>query len=167
MADAETRSTLPQPDVPDDQGSTQHAGLREGRGGSRDAVMRLWVAILLAFISSMAGAQNQPTPTRLYFKLGAGGGRADSVSGLLMTGAVIVQSNWVAVTFSPLEVLLHAGDSGPYYTDTFDNGQSRCRNSSNGQFAETSNCSPIAAHWGAVADITFAQLVLVPSRNRR
>jgi hypothetical protein len=35
----------------------------------------------------------------------------------------------------------NGGNSG-YYTDTFSNGQSRCRSASNGQFATTSSCSP-------------------------
>ncbi len=34
------------------------------------------------------------------------------------------------------------GGSSGYYTDTFSNGQSRCRNASNGRFATSSSCSP-------------------------
>jgi hypothetical protein len=34
------------------------------------------------------------------------------------------------------------GGSTGYYTDTFSNGQSRCRNASNGRFATSSSCSP-------------------------
>jgi hypothetical protein len=34
------------------------------------------------------------------------------------------------------------GSNSGYYTDNFSNGQSRCRNASNGRFATSSNCSP-------------------------
>jgi hypothetical protein len=40
-------------------------------------------------------------------------------------------------------VFAFQGDNDRYYTDTFSNGQSRCRDSQNGQFADDSKCENV------------------------
>lgn len=42
-------------------------------------------------------------------------------------------------------VLLYHGDNNRYVEDTFNNGQTRCRDLSNGQFADDALCSNVAA----------------------
>lgn len=42
-----------------------------------------------------------------------------------------------------------------YYLDQFANGQSRCRDRTNGQFAETSKCNTTDALFGAAAELAY------------
>jgi hypothetical protein len=40
------------------------------------------------------------------------------------------------------DLIFSADEDSPYYRDSFDNGQSRCRDSRNGQFASDAYCGP-------------------------
>ena len=51
---------------------------------------------------------------------------------------------------------LHEGDNDRYSRQTFNNGQSRCRDSRNGQFADDDLCSNTAAEFYARAEAAFA-----------
>lgn len=66
-------------------------------------------------------------------------------------------------TFSPLDLTLYPDGSSPYYRDYFDNGQSRCRDSRNGQFASDASCETVDASYAYSADA----VVLVPSGSKR
>ena len=52
-------------------------------------------------------------------------------------------------------VFLYEGDNDRYYTDELSNGQSRCRDRTNGQFADDSNCINIAARAYARLEATY------------
>jgi hypothetical protein len=55
---------------------------------------------------------------------------------------------------------LYRGDNDRYYTDTFSNGQSRCRDRTNGQFADDANCENIDAEpYGRVEAVYAIPLV--------
>lgn len=53
-------------------------------------------------------------------------------------------------------VFIHRGDNDRYYRDTFSNGQSRCRDSTNGQFADDGDCVNLAAKWYGKLEATYA-----------
>jgi len=52
-------------------------------------------------------------------------------------------------------VFIHQGDNDRYYEDTFSNGQSRCRDSLNGQFASDSKCVNVGVDWYAKAEVAY------------
>lgn len=52
-------------------------------------------------------------------------------------------------------VFIHQGDNDRYYEDTFSNGQTRCRDSQNGQFASDSKCVNVGFDWYAKAEAAY------------
>ena len=90
-----------------------------------------------------------------YGTLGAGGTQAGSVEGFALTAGLGFRFGPLLVTANAADVTLSSGDSGPYYRDEFSNGQSRCRNGDNGQFAEDSKCIAIDADYAASADLNI------------
>jgi hypothetical protein len=93
----------------------------------------------------------------------SGGTDASVASGGALTAGVSFRWGPLIGTFSPLDVTLYPDDSSPYYTDYFDNGQSRCRDSRNGQFATDASCVAVDASYAFSADA----VVLVPSGSKR
>jgi hypothetical protein len=64
-----------------------------------------------------------------------------------------VSLSQAALTASlPFEITILPNSNSRYRMDTFSNGQSRCRDTTNGQFADTSLCGPRAV-FGASADV--------------
>jgi len=53
---------------------------------------------------------------------------------------------------------IYQGDNDRYYEDTFSNGQSRCRDSTNGQFADDENCNNTAVKAYAKVEATYTLL---------
>ena len=90
-------------------------------------------------------------------------------SGGAVFAGITVGVGPVFVSFNPADLILSEGDTYPYYRDEFSNGQSRCRNSLNGQFAEDSNCIAIESEhtfsFDAVAVLPKAHILLGGGRR--
>lgn len=65
----------------------------------------------------------------------------------------------IVVRASPLNVVLTDADG--FYRDTFSNGQSRCRNESNGQFATDESCTGLDYRVDADAYIRLPGSILI------
>jgi len=76
----------------------------------------------------------------LFVTIGGGGTKDDEASGGALTFGAGVKTGPLFVTFTAADLILAPGDTFPYVKDTFDNGQTRCRNTLNGQFADDTNC---------------------------
>jgi hypothetical protein len=99
--------------------------------------------------------QTRNRPAGFYGTIGAGGTDAGNVSGFAVTAGIGVRAGPLLFAVNAMDVTLSRGDSGPYYRDEFSNGQSRCRNGENGQFAEDSKCIAIDANYAASADLNL------------
>ena len=64
----------------------------------------------------------------------------------------------IALGLRPVDLSVYPGeDDGRYYTDTFSNGQSRCRDSETGRFVETSLCTVVPRfEYAAAADLSLS-----------
>lgn len=78
------------------------------------------------------------------------------------------QADWkdrIYVRASPASVVIFDGDPAVgFYRDTFSNGQSRCRNSSNGQFAADEKCEgEIDSEWRGLVEgqVRLSRSVLI------
>lgn len=61
------------------------------------------------------------------------------------------------VTIRPVAgAFLYRGNNTRYYQDTFSNGQSRCRDRYNGQFASSGQCNNVAASFYGKLEATIA-----------
>lgn len=61
------------------------------------------------------------------------------------------------ITIRPVAgAFLYRGDNTRYYEQTFSNGQSRCRDRSNGQFASSGNCNNTAVSFYGKIEATVA-----------
>jgi hypothetical protein len=78
----------------------------------------------------------------LFVQFGAGGTDVPAAGGGALLGGVSVGFSRVLVSFNAGDWVLYPGDTGGYYRDYFDNGQSRCRGP-NGQFATDESCIAI------------------------
>lgn len=60
------------------------------------------------------------------------------------------------ITLTPVVgALLYDGGSGPYREETFSNGQTVCRDTRNGRFADEENCNDVAAKIYGKLEATF------------
>lgn len=117
------------------------------------------IALLLA---AVIGISTAPTAHANGVMIEANGARAQSTWG----GELGVGYNFSVAGFTirPIGgVLIHEGDNDRYYKDTMQNGQTRCRDSSNGQFAKDSECNNMAfkAYGKVEATYTFPRSIEV------
>jgi hypothetical protein len=104
------------------------------------------------------GSTRTGISTGVFVHFGGGGTDAPAAAGGALVGGMTVGVGRVFASFTPADLILYSGDTGPYYTDTFSNGQSRCRDSRNGQFAADVNCIAVETSYAFSVD----PLVLVP-----
>jgi hypothetical protein len=119
---------------------------------------RAALALSLVFIAAQtASAQSQSPPGArpdLYVNFAGGGTKDARTEGAATAFGVSVRTGFLWFTVTPADLILTKGDTYPYYRDTFSNGESRCRNSLNGQFAEDSKCLAVDATYAATFDIS-------------
>jgi hypothetical protein len=96
------------------------------------------IFLFLLPIVSFLNAEEKP---RLGFVTNFGYSRSESESGIGIAGGASFRW-WRFVSFGMADFTIapKPGDSR-YYMDTFSNGQRRCRDTTNGQFANTELCS--------------------------
>ena len=95
-----------------------------------------------------------PTSARAQVALEANGAYADNVWGGELGLAYGIGAG--GFTLRPGGGLfLYEGDNDRYYNDDLGNGQSRCRDSTNGLFADDSNCINIAVKAYARLEATY------------
>ena len=93
-------------------------------------------AALAVCAASQANAEN--------WLIEANGVKADDLSGAeLGLGYRLALGNFRLIPI--VGALIHHDDNSRYREETFSNGQTVCRNTSNGQFAKNSNCDDVAA----------------------
>lgn len=83
---------------------------------------------------------SEPIAVGVYGMVGGGGVKDDEHDGGRLTLGGALRIGPLVLEFNPLDLAISPGDTYPYYRDTFSNGQSRCRNGSNGQFASDESC---------------------------
>lgn len=84
----------------------------------------------------------------------ANGARSEGVWGAEL--GLGYQIDMAGFSLRPLGgVLVYKGDNDRYYEDTFNNGQTRCRDSSNGQFADDRLCDDTALKPYAKLEATY------------
>jgi hypothetical protein len=98
-----------------------------------------------------------------YVHVGGGGTHSKVADGGAFVTGVGVQLGRLWANFTPADVTMYPGDTGPYYRDYFDNGQSRCRDSRNGQFADDLNCVAIDVKYAYSVDA----LLMLPGTSGR
>lgn len=116
----------------------------------------------IAFVFASASNASAQTPTSagvglrpsLYVNFGGGGTSEERAKGGAVAFGVTVRAGLVLVTLTPADLILAPADTWPYYRDTFDNGDSVCRNSTNGQFADESNCTAVDTTYAATLDFS-------------
>ena len=81
-----------------------------------------------------------PVPAALFVHVGGGGTDAIETNGGAFVAGAGVRYGPVIALFTPADVIFTPASTYPYYRDSFDNGQSRCRNSLNEQFASDESC---------------------------
>lgn len=107
-----------------------------------------------ALIAAIAFISCVPTVAAKNLALEANGARAHDTWG----GEIGVGYN---LTFGVLTLrpaagaFIYHGVNDRYYRDQLSNGQSRCRDRQNGQFAETSDCNSLAAKAYGRVEATF------------
>lgn len=109
--------------------------------------MRTAVFITLVAVAGIAsplqGQQSQAeSGVRRTFVGGSIGylGQED-INALSLTGSIGLQKAFLRATLHT-DLGLYPDEDSPYYRDQLDNGDSRCRDSRNGQFADDANCGP-------------------------
>jgi hypothetical protein len=109
--------------------------------------------IALSLFSSPSIAQSNmeeqvgSTQSSSDLKVGFGGGLGyesiRNTSGIGINGNIKADFSNFRASVELIDLFFtFSKNSNGYYADTFSNGQSRCRNSANGQFAKNYNCSP-------------------------
>lgn len=109
----------------------------------------------LPIAAAAAATLTLAQPALAQIGVEANGARADDRWG----GELGVGYSFGAAGFSltPIVgVLLHEGDNDRYYQDDLGNGQTRCRDSTNGQFAEDEKCDNLAAKVYGKIEATYA-----------
>jgi hypothetical protein len=101
------------------------------------------------------GPKSRDRHKGFYGTLGTGGTDAGSIGGLALTAGLGLRAGPFLMALNVMDVTLSRGDTGPYYVDEFSNGQSRCRNGDNGQFASDSKCVAIDTDYAASADLNL------------
>lgn len=97
----------------------------------------IFSGLVLAALTLGAGAHAQG------FVVEANGARSEGVWGAELGAGYEISIAGLAIR--PLGgVLVYQGENDRYIEDTFDNGQTRCRDSTNGQFAEDRLCDDTA-----------------------
>jgi hypothetical protein len=98
----------------------------------------IWIIVILAAFPMSLAAQAEASG--VGFMLDTGYSRPFQANAYGVAGGASVKWKHL-ISFSALDFSFYPGDHNPrYYTDTFSNGQTRCRDRSNGQFADTSLC---------------------------
>lgn len=109
------------------------------RIGGKDVTMMLKAALAAAALFGIPAAASAQG-----LVLEANGARSEGIWGGEFGLGYRMGSGGFALT-PVVGAFLYQGDNDRYYVDEFDNGQSRCRDSTNGQFADDGLCSNIAA----------------------
>ncbi|MCI4645758.1 MAG: hypothetical protein MRY64_13340 [Hyphomonadaceae bacterium] len=109
----------------------------------------LVAAGLVAISAGTATAQEKPAlKAQKDWSWGghlSGGYAFEGQEGGELEAAVSIQyKDWARLNLIPVNVVFYEDEDSPFYNDTFSNGQSRCRDSRNGQFADDSECAPAA-----------------------
>jgi hypothetical protein len=101
---------------------------------------------------------DDPLAYGLYVSVGGGGADAETARGGAVTGGVGFTLGPLLTTFNAFDVILYPGDTFPYVRDPSSNGDGQCRDSRNGQFADSENCVAVGAKYA----LSFDTLLLVP-----
>lgn len=102
--------------------------------------MRLIYCIFILFVSLASSLQAKDIP-RTGFVVNLGYGQSGSESGVGFAGGVSLRWwRFIGFGMADFTIVPSPGDSR-YYMDTFSNGQQRCRDTTNGQFARTELCN--------------------------
>lgn len=101
--------------------------------------------------------QPQSTPRNFYGSLGYSFSGAEGFE--LALGVQASWNDFIYVRASPLNFVLTDVDG--FYRDSFSNGQSRCRDESNGQFATDESCSGLDYRVDADLYVRLAPQVLI------
>jgi hypothetical protein len=104
---------------------------------------------LLSTLACSAGAQVRS----IVGSLGAQHLQSEGTGLSMLVG--IAASRSVFMASLPLEISLLPNNNGRYTTETFSNGQSRCRDTTNGQFADSSLCGPRAVLGASLDALAF------------
>ena len=107
----------------------------------------------VAFVAALAA--NCATASASGIALEANGARAHGRWG----GELGLGYSFTAGGFSLRPLVggfLYKGDNDRYYEDTFSNGQTRCRDSETGQFADDSECNDVAVKAYAKIEATYS-----------
>lgn len=118
----------------------------------RPSQRRMWVPWSLLFTFGALFGQGQVGEAQAfnaaYVSLGGGGatgGTGDTLestfAGFRLVAGVSAKLGPVLIDVLPVDFLYDPDFSSPFYRDDFANGQSRCRDSRTGQFADDSQCS--------------------------
>lgn len=99
---------------------------------------------LFARAALAAALATAPAAASAQLVLEANGARASGVWGGELGLGYRIGAGGFALT-PAIGAFLYKGDNDRYYVDEFSNGQSRCRDRTNGQFADDYLCNNIAA----------------------
>jgi hypothetical protein len=89
---------------------------------------------------------------------GVGYEKVDNADGVGFNAELQARSNGFTASIEIVDVFITGKKNSGFYRDQFSNGQSRCRNASNGQFANDSQCSDVGLSVGFLrtADLTYS-----------
>ena len=107
------------------------------------------VGLFTALVSQNALAQHEQTsqtadtPRDYWDVYGSLGGSLEGRTGVEVELGVIYQpASWIEFGFSPANLVFFENEDDNFENQNLGNGQTRCRNLSNGQFADDYNCAP-------------------------
>ena len=117
----------------------------------------LVLIVIIATAGSLA-AQTTPVSTPglggLWVNVGGGGTNDGYNKGGAVVSGLSVQIGPLVASVTPLDLILSRGDSYPYYRDSFGNGDSVCRNSITGEFADDTDCIAVSVDYALTADLS-------------
>jgi hypothetical protein len=96
---------------------------------------------------------------------GIGYEKVNGLDALGINAALDVKYNNLSASLEIIDVSITQGQNSGFYRDTFANGQSRCRNSSNGQFATNSSCSATGISTGFFRTLDATYEVPISENN--
>lgn len=117
-------------------------------------INRKYVAPVIAVLtgpSLQAFGDTDPSLSNWGFGAHMSGGYAfEGVEGAeFEIAGALKYKDWLRVNLIPLNIVLSEDEDSPFFNDTFSNGQSRCRDSRNGQFVDDAECGPDIDYRGA------------------
>ena len=97
----------------------------------------------------------RPGANAVWLTFGGGGTHTGARSGGAFTTGVSLQLRRLFVDVTPLDLILWSGDTYPYRSESI-GGQSVCRDTRNGQFADSSQCVNVNADYAFTTDVVLS-----------